>query len=115
MGSIIKHNAVLKLTHEEGMPHQLSVGEQHHFRLNGMRIFQLFPNALTLVHEIDEKWKLVGQAQIMQQTIDAENKITTGVFVITRVFDEEYSRLASINEAPSGKSYYPEQSSLSFL
>jgi hypothetical protein len=109
VGTAIKHNAILKLTHDEGMPYQLNVGERCYFKLDGLRIFQLYPTLITLVHEIDEKWKYAGLVQIMEQTIDAENNFTTGEFVISRVFDEEFSRAASLNEAPSGKSYYENQ------
>lgn len=106
MGTLIKHNAVLKLTYEEGMPLELVEGQRYQFELNGLRIFQLYPSSLSLVHEIDERWKFVGQAQITQQTIDAERQITTGTFVVMRLFDEDFSRLSSIYEAPEGKSFY---------
>lgn len=109
MGTVIKHNAILKLTHDEGMPYQLNVGERYYFRLDGLRIFQLYPTLITLVHEINEKWKYAGLVQIMQQTIDAESNFTTGEFVISRIFDEEFSRAASLNEAPAEKSYYENQ------
>lgn len=106
MGSIIKHNAVLKLTYTQGMPKQPQLGEEYSFTLKGLRIFQLYPSALTLVHELDGKWKYIGLAQINCQTIDAKTETTTGIFVIIRLFDQEFSKLASINEAPEGKSYY---------
>jgi hypothetical protein len=106
MGTTFKHNAVLKLTHEEGMPERLQVDERYHFKLDGIRVFPLYPGEATLVHEINEKWRYAGLVRITQQTIDAENKFTSGVFEVSRIFDEEYSRLASINESPLGKSYY---------
>lgn len=106
MGTMFKHNAVLKLTHEAGMPEQLNVRERHHFKLDGVRVFPLYPGEVPLVHEINGKWKYVALARVMQQTIDAENDFTSGVFEVSRIFDEEYSRLASINEAPLGASYY---------
>lgn len=106
MGSRIEMNAVLKLTTEAGMPEHPVVGERYQFRLRGKRIFQFAPIWVTLVHSIDDKWKVIGQAHVVKQTIDAEQHITTGEFVVTRLFPEEFSRLASRYEVPDGESYY---------
>lgn len=108
MGSIIKMNAILKITFEAGMPRQLEVGKKYQFRLKGERVFQFYPTWVTLVHEIDNKWKYVGQAQITKQTIDAENHITSGEYLVTRVFPEDFVRMASFYESPEGESFFTE-------
>lgn len=106
MGSTIKMNAILKLTSEAGMPETLIVGSRHHFQLKGERIFQFHPVWVTLVHEIDGKWKFVGQAHVVKQTIDAEQHITVGEFVVTRVFSDEVARVISVYESPDNESFY---------
>ena len=42
----------------------------------------------------------------MKQTINFEQHLTTGEFVITRVFTNESLRIISAYEAPDDKSYY---------
>lgn len=106
MGSIVKMNAILKLTTEAGMPKELKLGERYQFRLAGERIFQFHPVWVTLVHEINGKWKFVGQAHIMKQTIDSEEHTTTGEFLVTRIFPEDAAEIISIYEAPDEESYY---------
>ena len=106
MGSMIEMNAILKLTTEAGMPSSPEVGKRYEFRLEGERVFQFPPVWVTLVHEISGKWRFVGWADVVKQTIDAENHTTSGEFIITRVFPEEFTRLASFYESPSGKSFY---------
>lgn len=106
MGSNIELNAILKLTSEDGMPDVLEIGSKHQFKMTGERLFQFYPNSVTLIHEINAKWKFVGQARVMKQTIDAEQHITTGEFIVTRVFTNESARIISAYEAPDGKSFY---------
>lgn len=106
MGSKVEMNAILKLTTEAGMPSNIEMGGRYSFKLQGERIYQFSPTWVTLVHEINGKWKFVGQAHVVKQTIDAEAHCTTGEFVVTRLFDEEFAKAASIFESPDGKSYY---------
>lgn len=106
MGSKIVINSILKLTYEKGMPKNPVVGGRYNFKLLGERIYQFSPILVTLVHEIDEKWKFIGQATILRQTIDAEAHLTTGEYQIVRLFPEEVARLISIYEAPEGESYF---------
>ncbi len=106
MGSMVKMNAILKLTTEAGMPASLVVGTRHKFFLKGERIFQFHPVWVTLVHEIAGRWKFVGQAHVMKQTIDSEFHITTGEFIVTRVFPDEIAKIISDYEAPDGESYF---------
>lgn len=106
MGSHVEINAILKLTNEDGMPENPEIGGRYSFTLKGERLFQFAPIWVTLVHNIGGKWKHLGWAHVVKQTIDAENHITSGEFVIVRLFSEEFSKLASIYESPDNQSYY---------
>jgi hypothetical protein len=106
MGSKIVINSILKLTYENGMPKSLVKGEKHKFQLSGERLFQFAPTLVMLVHEIDAKWKFIGQVFITKQTIDVENHLTTGEYKIIKLFSEEVSRIITLQEAPEGESYY---------
>ena len=106
MGSRIEINAILKLTTEAGMPDNPVIGQRYTFTLDGERVYQFSPTWVTLVHNIGGKWKHIGWAHVVRQTIDAEKHITTGECVVIRLFTEEFSKLASYYESPDGMSYY---------
>jgi hypothetical protein len=88
------------------MPKNPVIGEQYEFHLSEKRLFHLPPVRVFLVHQINGKWKYIGHALIIEQTINSRNNTTSGIFKITKIYEEEYARLASVNEAPQGKSYY---------
>ena len=106
MGSIIKINHILRLTSETGMPASPVEQGRYTFTLPGERLFQFAPTKVTLVHDVGGKWRVIGQAQVMKQTLDAEAHMTSGEFVIVRLFPEQFVQLASYYEAPDGESYY---------
>ncbi len=106
MGSVVKINHILRLTSETGMPDSPVEQGRYTFKLPGERLFQFAPTKVTLVHDVEGKWRVVGQAQVMKQTLDAEAHMTSGEFVIVRLFPEKFVELASYYEAPDGESYY---------
>jgi hypothetical protein len=106
MGTVIEFNDTLKLSSENGMPDAPQLGEEYQFKMPEIRIFHLAPVRVFLVHEIGGRWKYIGHAVVVTQTIHAEKHTTSGVFRVTKLYDDEYARKASQQEAPGGKSYY---------
>lgn len=88
------------------MPDSPQVGEEYRFEVPEVRLFHLAPVRVFLVHEIVGRWKYISHAVVVTQTFHAEEHTTSGVFRITKLYDEEYARIASQQEAPDGKSYY---------
>jgi len=90
MGSYIELNDTLQLTTEQGFPIELTLEKhlQHPFTANDFdgkifsfqnkpnaRLFHLAPTRVFLVHNIDGKWLYWGHAHIIEQTIDAKQKL----------------------------------------
>ena len=123
MGSLIEINDTLKISKDRGFPLELRV-EQHQngspFNLEQFadqvfdfcnpdrRRYHDGGTRVLLVEEIDGRWLYWGHAQILRQTQDTPKERTEGQFMITKIYDPEYQRLATINESPAGKSYFKE-------
>ncbi len=105
MGSMIEINDTLKLKRGEGFPADIKVGGGYSFKLSGRRLFHLKPVRVFLVEEINGKWNFVGQAMILEQTIDAELDETRGQFVVTNLYPRDYATLMNRYEAPARKGY----------
>jgi hypothetical protein len=103
VGSHIELNDTLKLTREQGFPNEPVIGRTYDFEKPGKRLYHLKPVRVILVRDIDGRWDFVGHAQIGQLTIDADNDITRGTFVVTRIYPRDYAALCNINDAPDGK------------
>lgn len=105
MGSTIEINDTLKLKRGAGFPSDIRLGGEYGFALPGRRLFHLKPVRVFLVEEIDGKWNFVGQALILEQTLDAERDETRGRFVVTALYPAEYTVLMNRHEAPAGKGF----------
>ena len=105
MGSSIEINDTLKLKRGEGYPPDIREGCEYTFSLPGRRLFHLKPVRVFLVEEIEGRWNFVGQALILEQTIDAEQDITRGRFRVTSLYPKDYAALMNRHEAPKGKGY----------
>ena len=121
MGSSLEINDTLKISIERGFPKELTLEANikgtipvcvsdniFEFWNKGRRCYNTDESRVFLVQEIppEGKWLHWGHALILEQTYDAVKKITRGKFRITKIYDVEYQRLATINEAPEGKSYF---------
>lgn len=121
MGSFIELNDTLQLTSAQGFPSELVLdrhraapisadefrGRVFEFRNKpNMRIYHPAPTRVFLVHNIDGKWLYWGHVLILEQTIDAQTKTTSGKFVITKIYTPEHQREMSIHEVDAGKSYF---------
>lgn len=111
MGSPIKINDTLKISKERGFP-DLVIGEDNSEFLDrefdfwnaGTRLYNVPPSNVLLVQEMEDgKWLYWGHAHIIEQTITPEK--TSGKFKIIKLYDSEYQRMVTKNEAPEGKSY----------
>lgn len=102
MGSILEFNDTLKIK-SEYLPDVLEEGKEYSFKVKDRRIFHLHPVRVFLVEERNGKWNYIGHAQIIEQTIDALNNITSGRFIITKLYSKEYVELVNQNEPPKGK------------
>jgi len=118
MGSPIEINDTLKISKERGFPAEITLeahkqnsfnveqfkGKKFSFWNNDERLYHRPPTRVWLVEEIDGKWLHWGHAMILKQTI--ENGKTSGEFEIVKIYDPEYQKAFTMNEAPPGKSYF---------
>ena len=105
MGNRIEINDTLKLKRGDGFPPVVEVGGIYHFTLPERRLYHLKPVRVFLVEDVDGKWNFVGQAMMLEQTIDAVRDETRGVFQVTLLYPPEYVKLANRLDAPAGKGY----------
>lgn len=105
MGSHIELNDTLKLKRGAGFPATLKEGDEHTFTLPGRRLFHLMPVRVFLVEEIEGKWNFVGQALILEQTIDAGRDETRGRYVVSALYPPDHAALMNRHEAPPGRGY----------
>lgn len=120
MGSVIEFNDTLQLTTEQGFPKELErkrhlqkpftandfTGRVFAFTKPDLRIFHPAPTRVFLVHNINGKWLYWGRCHIIEQTIHADTKSTTGTFVITKIYEPEYQKAISQHEVSPGKEYF---------
>jgi len=121
MGSYIELNDTLQLTTEQGFPKELNLskhlknpftaedfkGQIFEFRDKpNMRIYHPAPNRVFLVHNIDGKWLYWGHVQIIEQTIHADTKTTSGKFIITKIYPPDYQKQISNFEVDPGKEFF---------
>lgn len=121
MGSYIELNDTLQLTSEQGFPKELDLekhlkkpfkaqdfkGKVFSFKDKpNMRLYHPAPNRVFLVHNINDKWLYWGHCQIIEQTIHADSKTTSGKYIITKIYSPEHQRMMSMNEVDSGKEFF---------
>lgn len=120
MGSHIELNDTLQITTEQGFPKELDrkkhlitpfstedfEGRVFEFKKKpNIRLFHSYPTRVFLVHNIRGRWLYWGHCHIIEQTVDAQKKTTSGKFVITKIYDPDYQRLISLNEVDPGKEF----------
>jgi len=120
MGSYIELNDTLQITTQQGFPAELEL--QKHlqkqfsaddfkgqvFSFNDkkdMRIYHPAPTRCFLVHNIDGKWLYWGHCNIIEQTIHAETKTTSGKFIITKIYPPEHQKSMNKYEVDEGKEF----------
>jgi len=120
MGSYVELNDTLQITTEQGFPSELKL-EKH---LNtpfvvsdfsdkiftfkdkpNLRIYHSSPTRVFLVHNIEGRWLYWGHCLVIEQTINAKTKTTSGKFIIIKIYTPEYQRLISQNEVDPGKEF----------
>jgi hypothetical protein len=121
MGSFIELNDTLQITIEQGFPKELNLEEHQKkpFRVEdfknrifefknkeGIRLYHSAPTRVFLVHNINGKWLYWGHVHIIEQTIHADRKTTSGKFKIVKIYDPQYQKMMSKNEVDEGKEYF---------
>lgn len=120
MGSFIEFNDTLQLTTEQGFPKELQLsrhqekpftaeqfsGRVFEFHKPDMRLYHPAPTRVFLVHNIDGKWLYWGHCDIIEQTIHADTKTTTGKFIITVLYDPAHQRAMTEHETRPGESFF---------
>lgn len=132
MGSFVELNDTLQLTKEQGFPAHIFDFERHQkhpitteevagrtFSFTNKpaaRIFQLDPVRVYYVHNIDGKWLFWGRVLIQSQHIekklddkgcwDGQSWMTSGTYKILNVYDPEYQKTFTLNEAPPDRNYF---------
>ncbi len=118
MGSHIEINDTLKISKGRGFPAELRLedhvrdtqqsrrflGKEFSFWNKDERLYHRAPTRVFLVEEIESRWLYWGHVLILEQTIKAGR--TEGRYQIIKLYDPEYPRLATLNEAPEGKGYF---------
>ena len=129
MGSTLELNDTLLLTAEQGFPKDKLNLQQHQkqgislhdladqtftFTKDGARVFHLDPVRVFLVQKIEGKWLFWGNALIQSQTIRKSPRdgqwVTTGQFIVSKIYDPETQRLFTNHESPSGKGFFDNES-----
>lgn len=121
MGSFIEFNDTLQITSKQGFPDELNleshlekplVAEDFRGRIfefhnkPDMRLYHPAPVRVFLVHNINGKWLHWGQAHIIEQTIFAETRSTSGKFRITQIYEPAYMRMKNLVEVDESKRYW---------
>ncbi len=120
MGTKIEFNDTLKLSKGGGFPSDLNLndyvkdslrirekflGQTFDFEKSDVRIFHTGADTrVFLVEDINGMWLYWGHAVIEKLSTDGE--VTSGRYRITKLYDIDYQRLATINESPDGRSYF---------
>lgn len=122
MGSTIEINDTLKISKERGFPGNLTLenhinnpessriflGGSFHFWNEDERLYHHPPARVFLVEEMsDKKWLYWGNALVLEQTIRSGR--TEGLYRITKIYQPDFQRQITVEESPSGKSYFDEQ------
>jgi hypothetical protein len=126
MGSYVELNDTLQLTTEQGFPKELILekhlkkqytaemfkGKVFSFQNKpNMRVFHPAPNRVFLVHNLDGKWLYWGHCNIIEQTIHADTKTTSGKFIITKIYTPEHQKAMSTYEVDAGKEFFTKSTS----
>jgi hypothetical protein len=123
MGSIFEINDSLVITHEQGFPEKLDfkshlkknfsaadvAGEIFAFKnKKDVRIYQAFPARNFLVEKtIQGKWIYWGLVQILEITLDYQNKTTSGKFKIIYInTPEEMKQAHTLIDRDNETSYF---------
>lgn len=130
MGSNIEVNDTLQLTREQGFPCEfLSLeahlenpvkaetlkGKEFSFNKEDARLFHLDPVRVFLVENVNGKWLFWGHALIQSQHVKKRNPgpnwkagewETSGTFIIDKIYEPEFQKLATMNQSPPGKSFF---------
>ncbi|MBI5393101.1 hypothetical protein HZA96_04480 [Candidatus Woesearchaeota archaeon] len=119
MGSFIEFNDTLQLTTEQGFPRELILaahlkkpftaadfeGKVFQFHKQNMRIYHPAPIRVFLAHNIDGKWLHWGKAHVLEQTIHAETKSTSGKFKIAQVYSPEFMKVKNKEDVDEDKQF----------
>lgn len=120
MGSFIELNDTLQITTKQGFPKTLVLKthlkkpfktkdfKEKIFKFKdkpNMRIYHPAPTRCFLVHNIDGKWLYWGHCLIIEQTIDAKAKTTSGKFKIIKIYTPEHQKNMSTYEVNPGKEF----------
>lgn len=120
MGSYVELNDTLQITTEQGFPKELDLrkhqkkpftaedfkGKVFSFNKPNIRIYHAAPLRCFLVHNIDGKWLYWGHCNIIEQTIHASDKTTSGKFTITKIYTPEHQKSMCKYEVDKGKEFF---------
>lgn len=121
MGSFIEFNDTLQITSEQGFPAELALvrhqkkpftvddfkGKVFSFKnKENMRLYHPAPTRVFLVHNINGKWLYWGHCHVIEQTIHAETKTTSGKFRIIKIYTPEQQRYMSTHECRKGTEFF---------
>lgn len=121
MGTFIEFNDTLELTTEQGFPQELDLNVHlrkpfmvkdfeervfHFYSKPNFRLYHLAPVRVFLVHNIDGQWLHWGKVHIIEQTIHAETKTTSGKFKIIQIYEPNFMRLKNLIDVDESKRFW---------
>ncbi len=121
MGSVIEINDTLKISKERGFPRDLRledhikspgssrafIGKEFDFWNKDERLYIRCPARVFLVEEmVDGRWLYWGNAFVVKQTVEKDK--TSGRYRISKIYLPDFQRRITVEESPSGKSYFEE-------
>ena len=121
LGSFIEFNDTLQITTEQGFPAELNLKAhlKKPFTVNdfkgrvfslknkeNMRLYHPAPTRVFLVHNIEGKWLYWGHCNILEQTLHAESKTTSGKLIITKIYTPEQQKYMSTHECREGTEFF---------
>ena len=119
MGSYIELNDTLQITTEQGFPKELDLkkhlktpftvddfkGKVFSFSKPELRLFNVPPCRTLLVQNINGKWLCWGHCEVIEQTINSKEGLTSGKFVITKIYNPERMKIANKEDVKTGKEF----------
>ena len=101
MGNKMVLNDTLQLTHEQGFPDKITIGQEYTFKKNGLRLYRLPPVRVFLALNENGKWDYQGEAHVTELTFLPLEEKTVGKFKVVKLYSDEHRKVLNANMQPA--------------